>query len=134
MTEGAITAAEVADFLEKGLLENLVILFRSDPALYPLLGELLRDEKIAVRIGASALVESLAGEGPDQAALAAGVLLPLLDSESANVRGDAAYLLGIVGGEESLFRLGKMSGDSDGNVREAAAEAVESIEGRIRKG
>jgi len=134
MTEGAVTAADVADFLEKGLLENLVILFRGDPALYPLLAELLRDERIAIRIGASALVESLAEEGSDQAALAAGVLLPLLDSDSANVRGDAAYLLGIVGGKESLSRLGKMPGDSDGNVRAAAAEAVESIEGRIRKG
>ena len=134
MREGGIRAADVADFLEKGLLENLVILFRGDPSLYPLLAELLQDERIAVRIGASALVESLAEEGPAQAASAAAVLLPLLDSPSANVRGDAAYLLGIVGGEEALPRLGGLSGDGDGNVREAAAEAVASIEGKGRQG
>lgn len=127
MTKGSIRAADVADFLEKGLLENLVILFRGDPGLYPLLAELLQDERIAVRIGTSALVESLAEEGPDHASRAASVLLPLLDSPSANVRGDAAYLLGMVGGAEALARLGELSDDSDGNVREAAAEAVESI-------
>ena len=57
-----IGSADIVSFLEQGLLENLVILFRSDPSLYALLTKLLPDERIGVRLGASALVESLAEE------------------------------------------------------------------------
>lgn len=126
-----INADDVADFLEKGLLGNLVILFRADPSLYPLLGELLRDERISVRLGASALVESLAEEDPGRGRLAAEVLLPLLDDGSPTVRGDAAYLLGIVGGPEVLPGLRRKAEDENPDVREAVLEALESIEGKI---
>jgi len=128
----AIGAADVADFLEKGLLENLVVLFRSDPSLYPLLGALVADERVVIRLGASALVESLAGEDPQHMENAAAALLPLLESENQVVRGDAAYLLGMVGGEESLGPLRALADDSSADVREAAAEAVQIIEERVR--
>ncbi len=130
--EGKIGAADVADFLEKGLLESLVTLFRSDPSLYPLLGALVADERIVVRLGASALVESLAEEDPDNTGEAAASLLPLLGDESQVIRGDAAYLLGIVGRKEALGPLRALESDPSADVREAAAEAVQIIEGRIR--
>ena len=115
-----INAADVADFLEKGLLGNLVTLFRVDPSLYPLLGELLRDESISVRLGTSALVESLAEEDPGNVSQAAGVLLPLLEEGSPTVRGDPAALPG----------LRKRAEDENPDVREAVREALEGIEGK----
>lgn len=123
-----INAADVADFLEKGLLENLVVLFRAEPALYPLVGELLQSENIATRVGASALVESLVAEDPGNTLLSVRALQPLLKSARAVVRGDAAYLLGIVGRPESLDGLRRLLDDEDKEVREAAREAVTVIE------
>ena len=128
MTSG-VTAARVADFLGRGLLDVLVDLFRSDPSLYELLGELLADPQIGVRRGASALVEELAAVDPSRRPLAAAALAPLLQHEDAVRRGDAAYLLGIVGGAGELAALEQAAAlDPNADVREVAAEAA----GRVR--
>ena len=128
--EREITAEDVADFLGKGLLGNLVSLFRAEPSLYPLIGELLADERIAARVGVSALVESLVEEDPGHTHLAVKALMPLLKSSRALVRGDAAWLLGVVGRPEALAGLRRLLEDVDQGVREAAAEAMEGIEDR----
>lgn len=125
-----ITAERVAEFLERGLLDVLVDLFRSDPALYGLLGELLADQRLGVRLGASALIEDLAVVDPGRKGLAAAALRPLLSREDPVSRGDAAYLLGIVGETGELAVLEALAAeDPNGDVREAAAEAVERITG-----
>lgn len=122
-----VRPSDVIDFLEKGLLENLVLLFKAEPHLYALLTELLADERIAVRLGTSALVESLAEEDLGNAGKAVAALLPLLSHGRPTVRGDAAYLLGIIGRAEAREALGRLAGDEDNGVREAAAEALEMI-------
>jgi HEAT repeat protein len=126
---GGITAAHVADVLGQGALDVIVDLFRSDPSLYPLLGELLADPQMGVRLGASALVEELAAVDPARRPLAAAALLPLLGAQDPVRRGDAAYLLGFVGGAGELAALEALSAkDPNADVREAAAEAA----GRVR--
>ncbi len=125
--ERETNAADIASFLENGLLENLVILFRSEPSLYPLLAELLPDERIGVRLGTSALVESLAEEDPEGSVRAVDTLLPLLAHENPVVRGDAAYLLGILGRREALNRLRALEADENADVRDAVDEALERI-------
>lgn len=125
-----ITAAQVAEFLGQGLLDVLVDLFKSDPAHYGLLGELLSDPAIGVRLGASALVEELAVIDPSHRALAAAALAPLLTSEDPVIRGDAAYLLGFTGGADDLAALERVAaGDPNADAREAAAEAAGKIRG-----
>ena len=124
-----ITAGRVAEFLGRGLLDVLVDLFKADPALYALLGELLASPELGVRLGAAALVEELAAVDPARRPLAAAALLPLLRDADPVRRGDAAYLLGFVGGAgESAALEALAAGDPDADVREAAAEAA----GRIR--
>jgi HEAT repeat protein len=125
--ERAINAADIASFLEDGLLENLVILFRSEPSLYPLLAELLSDERMGVRLGTSALVESLAEEDPGGSGRAVEAFLPLLAHENPVVRGDAAYLLGILGRREALDGLRALGADENADVRDAVDEALERI-------
>ena len=127
---GNITAARVAEFLGRGLLDVLVDLFKSDPALYALLGELLASPEMGVRLGTSALVEELAVSDPDRRPLAASALAPLLGGDDPVRRGDAAWLLGFVGGEAELAALEAIAvQDPNADVREAAAEAV----GKIRE-
>jgi hypothetical protein len=124
----SITATHVADFLGQGLLDVLVDLFKSDPSLYALLGELLADPQMGVRLGASALVEELAAVDPGRRPLAAAALLPLLENEDPVRRGDAAYLLGFVGGREQLPALEALAAeDTNADVREAAAEAAQRV-------
>lgn len=127
---GGITAASVADFLGQGMLDVIVDLFKSDPALYGLLGELLASPEIGVRLGASALVEELAAVDPERRPLAAAALSPLLAHADPVRRGDAAYLLGFVGGaaqREALVALA--AADPNADVREVAAEAAEKLRG-----
>jgi len=52
----------IADYMEKGFLENIIDMFKHDKGLYPLIGELMTDERMRVRLGISALVETLAKE------------------------------------------------------------------------
>jgi hypothetical protein len=125
---GGITAARVAEFLGKGLLDVLVDLFKADPSLYGLLGELLASPEMGVRLGASALVEELAVVDPDRRPLAAAALAPLLGASDPVRRGDAAWLLGFVGGAGELQALETLAKhDANADVREAAAEAAEKI-------
>jgi HEAT repeat protein len=127
---GGITAARVADFLGRGLLDVLVDLFKADPALYGLLGELLADPQIGVRLGAAALVEDLAAADPGRRPMAAAAIAPLLAEADPVRRGDAAYLLGFVGGPSEVPALERVvSQDENADVREAAAEAAARIRG-----
>ena len=123
-----ITAARLAEFLGKGLLDVLVDLFKSDPALYGLLGDLLASPEMGVRLGASALVEDLAVSDPERRPLAAAALAPLLAEADPVRRGDAAWLLGFVGAAGELPALETLAEkDPSADVRDAAAEAVEMI-------
>jgi hypothetical protein len=133
MARGDIGADQVADFLERGLLDLLVPLYRSDPGLYGLLGELLGDGRISVRLGAAALVEELAQVDPPGRPFAAAAIAPLLDDPDPVRRGDAAYLLGFAGAAAERPRLEALAADDpNADVREAAAEAVDRIAARGR--
>jgi len=110
------------------MLDVLVDLFKSEPALYALLGELLASPEMGVRLGASALVEELAIVDPARRPLAASALAPLLGQADPVRRGDAAWLLGFVGGVGELQALETLaSQDTNADVREAAAEAAGKI-------
>ena len=125
---GGITAARVAEFLGRGLLDVLVDLFKADPALYGLLGELLASPEMGVRLGAAALVEELAVRDSGRRPLAAAALAPLLGAGDPVRRGDAAWLLGFVGGADELTALETVAlQDANTDVREAAAEAAKRI-------
>lgn len=108
----------IADFLEMGHVENIVAMFKQDPSLYGLTGELLRDERYMVRMGMAVLFEELAAIRPEEVGLAIDALLPLLDDKTPWVRGEAANLLGIIGGNEAGEHLKSMRNDADPQVRE----------------
>jgi len=127
---GHLSAAMVADYMDQGLLENIILMFQHDPTLYPMAAELLQDERIRVRMGAVALVESLAELDPGGVSAIATAIAPLLTDASATIRGDAAYAVGLTGTTAHLVAVRRLLADPFADVREIAADAVAAIEGR----
>ncbi len=118
----------ISDYMEKGFLENIIDMFRHDRGLYPLIGDLMKDERMRVRLGISALVETLVKEDADALAGAVPGITALLRNENPTIRGDAAYLLEIIGHLDAIPWLREALKDENRSVREIAKEAVEEIE------
>ncbi len=96
----------IADHMEGGFLENIMDMFKHDRTLYRFLPELIADERGRVRLGTVALVESLRERHLAEIdAQVPRVAEALLKHEEPTVRGDAVYLLGVIGGAEVLRHL-----------------------------
>lgn len=117
----------IADYMEKGFLENIIDMFKHDKTLYPLIGELMTDERIRVRLGISALVETLKKEDPENIHTAIPNILPLLKNSRPVIRGDAAYLLGIIRHKDAISLLVEAIDDENADVRLIVKEAIENI-------
>ena len=114
----------IADFIQKGFLENTIDMFKHDASLYSITGDLLRDERVRVRIGVAALLEELQKERPLEARLALTSLLPLLRDNNPTVRGDAAYLIATVGGREGRESLKPLLNDPEPQVAEVVRDIL----------
>jgi hypothetical protein len=126
MTGGDISSM-IADYMEKGFLENIIDMFRHDSTLYPLIGTLIQDQRVRVRIGVTALLEELKVKDGGNVSQALPGLLPLIDHENPVVRGDVSNLVGIIGGKEAVPFLEKLLADKDPDVRLISREAIEEI-------
>jgi hypothetical protein len=73
----------IGDFLEQGLAENIAAMFRQDPSLHRLTGQLLRDQRFMVRMGVAVLYEELAVTSPADLPRAIPALKPLLSEPTA---------------------------------------------------
>ncbi len=113
--------------MENGFLENIIDMFKHDKSLYSLLGDLLGDERSRVRIGTVALVETLQAEDRSNVIKSIPGIAKLLGDPHPTIRGDAAYLLGIIGHKDALRFLEKALFDKNDAVREAVQEAIEDI-------
>ncbi len=120
----------IADSMENGLLDNIVDMLKYDKSLYDYLPGLVTDERMRVRIGTIALLETLATEDTGNIDKAAWALLPLLKSGSPLVAGDVAYILGLIGNLETIPFLEEIAASEDPDVRTIVQEAVEDIRSR----
>jgi len=120
----------VADYMDKGFLENIIDMFKHDAEAYELLPFLLKDDRLRVRLGAAALLESLKVEDGDNVHRAVPHLLELAGSSDPTARGDAAYMLGIVAGREHTACLEAMLEDPSEHVRAIAQESLLDIRER----
>jgi len=114
----------IGDFLELGHVENIVAMFKKDKCLYGLAGDLIKDERFAVRLGTAVLFEELAEVRPDDISLAIPSLLPLLQDENPLLRGEAATILGIINSPAALQHLSQLADDKDPQVREIIADII----------
>lgn len=115
----------IGDFLEMGHVENIVAMFRREPRYYLWTGEILDDERFAVRLGVSVLFEELQGLQPKKLALAIPSLAGLLENGQALIRGEAVNVLGIIGTDEAIGLVRRMLDDPSPQVREMAELVLE---------
>ncbi|MHB8846506.1 MAG: HEAT repeat domain-containing protein [Nitrospirota bacterium] len=119
--------AMLIEYMGKGFLENIIALMKQDPLTVRFLPDLLGDEALVVRLGATALVEDLA-RGHRQVLIGAVPgILRLLAHENPTVRGDAANALGIIGDRSAKEGLEKLRHDANPVVREIVQEALAEI-------
>jgi len=114
----------IGDFLEQGLVENIVSMFKQDAGYYRFVGDLLRDERFRVRMGVAVLFEWLIEERPDEVARAIPFLFPLLAEETPYMRGDTLTVLGIIGTDAALALVREKVSDPDPQVAEIARDIV----------
>jgi len=117
----------IADYMEKGFLDNIVDMFRHDSSLYSTIGDLLADERSRVRIGTVALVESLKEQDMEKIVSCIPSIAKSLSDENPTIRGDAAYLLGIIGHRDGIPFLQDALKDENPLVRETAQDAIDDI-------
>lgn len=119
----------IADHMETGFLENIMDMFKHDPSLYGMVGSLITDDRVRVRLGITALMEEMSNADASNMRGSLPGLVPLLNHPEAVVRGDAAYLLGLIGEASVLPLLEKALSDNNRAVQDIAREAI----GEIRK-
>ncbi len=117
----------ILEHMEKGFLENIIDMFKHDESLFPLIIDMLLDERMRVRLGAIALVEEMVSFKQENFVRLIPQISGLLNNPNATVRGDAAHLLGLINHPDALPFLLNSYNDKDPNVREIAKESVLSI-------
>lgn len=120
----------VLDYMEKGFLDNIIDMMRHDENLFPLIVEMIRDERMRVRLGATALTEELVKTDRESLVRLIPDIGRLMQDDNPVVRGDGAYLLGIIGDGSALPFLREVGDDTDPNVSEIARDAIKDIEKR----
>lgn len=129
MTEVSDTELKkvIGDFLDMGLVENIVAMFRRDSRYYLWTGEILNDSRFQVRLGVSVLFEELRRLQPDLVDLATPSLLALLDAVPVlptHVRGEAVSVLAIIGSDAAMEGVRAMALDPDPLVVEIAMDIL----------
>lgn len=121
------TRKVIADFLEMGLADNIIAMFRQDETLYDWTGILLNDERFMVRMGMVVVFEELVKtEGAGKTARAIDALVPMLRADAPSyVRGEAATILGLIGTEKAMDLIRPLRDDEDAQVREIVHDLLE---------
>ncbi len=113
--------------MEKGFLDNIIDMFRRDKNLYSLIGDLVGDERSRVRIGAAALIETLKEDNMEHIIRAIPGIAGQLRDANPTIRGDAAYVLGIIRHEDAIRFLEEAVSDENEMVSETVMEAIQEI-------
>jgi hypothetical protein len=121
--------AMLIEYMGNGFLENIIAMFKQDSSLYRFIPDLLGNENLRVRLGATALVEELVVEHRKELSAAVPGTIGLLTQESPTIRGDAASVLGIIKDASSIDALRICLHDNHPGVREIARDALVAIEG-----
>ena len=121
----------IADYfhmlLKEGQLPRVQAMIESNPdllsAVLPIVGNV--DASLNVRLGAGVLLENL--EGSDTLRALIPRLGDLSQHDDARIRADACHYLGLTGDATSRSWLTPRLKDDDADVREIAAESLETL-------
>jgi hypothetical protein len=122
--------AMLIEYMGNGFLENIIAMFKQDSSLYRFVPDMLGDDNLRVRLGATALVEELVVEHRKELSAAVPGTIRLLSQENPTIRGDAASVLGIIKDASAVDALRICLHDSHPGVREIARDSLDAIEGQ----
>jgi len=117
----------LVEYMDMGFLENIMAMFKQDSSLYRFIADMLGDDNLRVRLGATALVEELAGDHLQELRAAVPGIIGLLTHENPTIRGDAASALGIIKDPSSISALRACLQDVHPGVREVARDALSEM-------
>jgi len=117
----------LTSMIEARRLPEMIPLLASDEG-YSALATIMKDGTMQQKMGLLLAVEELLEEGdPHRLDGAVPHLLPLLESEVATLRGDAADLLGRIGAPGAKDALTHLLDDENPDVQEVAQEALSML-------
>jgi actin-like ATPase involved in cell morphogenesis len=119
--------AMLIEYMGRGFLENIIALMKQEPATVRFIPALAGDDNIMVRLSATALVEELVKEHRQVLEGMVPELVKLLDNGNPTIRGDAANVLGIIGGQTALNALRNLLTDEHPTVRAIAQDSLQEI-------
>ena len=120
--------AMLIEYMGRGFLENIIALMKQDPTAVHFIADLIGDDNIMVRLGATALVEELVKEHRQVLGGAVPGLVKLLGHENPTIRGDAANVLGIIRDRSALEAIMNLRTDEHPTVREIVRDILQEIE------
>jgi HEAT repeat protein len=120
--------AMLIEYMGNGFLENIISMLKQDSSLYRFIPDLLGDDNLRVRLGATALVEELVAEHQKQLSTAVPGIVGLLTHENPTIRGDAASVLGVIRDASAIDALRKCLHDDHPGVREIARDALAEMD------
>jgi len=120
----------IASRLQKGEAEAIAREALEDERIAALLAGLAFDPDFGLRIGAVVTLEEIMALDPGAALPALPHVLEKLKAPDKRDRGDAAYLLGVLGDESVIKYLESLLEEEDTFLRETAQEAIEAIKAR----
>lgn len=122
------TTKMLADYMEKGFLENILDMFKHDPTLWRAVPEMITDARSRVRIGTSAIAETYFESHKEEIKK---VLLDIalgLKHEEPTIRGDVVYLLSILGQRDALGVLEEAAeAEEHSQIKNAIEETIEEL-------
>ncbi len=121
--------AMLIEYMGNGFLDNIIAMFKQDNSLYRFVPDLLGDDNLRVRLGATALVEELVVEHREELKAAVQGTVGLLKHENPTIRGDAASVLGIIKDASAIDALRTCLNDEHPGVREVARDSLAGMEG-----
>jgi glutaredoxin len=126
-----LSANSVRQLIESGDAARVSAMMTAAGKVFPALIELLVDELWSVRLGAMVTAEYLADEAPLLGLQLCQQLWEQFDRHSPQVQGDALQVLGQIDSEITRGCLRSViAGGYDQEVRAAAAEVLEEMEGK----
>ena len=123
--------AMLIEYMGKGFLENIISLLKQDHTLCRFVADMLGDENLRVRLGATALVEELVEDHREDLRAAVPGIIKLLKHENPTIRGDAASVLGMIKDPTAIDALLACLQDDHPGVREAAQDALLEMERKV---
>jgi hypothetical protein len=118
--------AMMADYMDKGFLENIMDMLKHDRSLFSVLPAMISDERMGVRIGVVALAEAMREKYPEELRAQIPAVAAHMDNENPTIRGDAVYLLSAIAHPDALPFL-EGHEDNHPGVQEMIEDTIEEL-------